>query len=308
MSVLCLVSCPQSFVFCHQIPSDMPTTLVSTAQLAAELANPGWVVFDCRFTLTDPQAGRAAYNASHIVGARYADLNQDLSSPVTALSGRHPLPDPQVLCDKLGTWGVGSQTQVVIYDDSYGSMAVRLWWLLRWLGHEQVALLNGGLPKWMKEKHPVSDALPVMSPKVFSCSPRPDFMVDAATVESISCSDAHRLIDARPEQRFTGEREPLDAKAGHIPGAVNWVYEENLDFDGTYLPPDELRENYSRVLNGVSPENVVHTCGSGVTASHNILAMEIAGLSGSRLYPGSWSEWITDPTRPIATGDAVPAP
>ena len=286
----------------------MSTTLVSTAQLAAELANPDWVVFDCRFTLTDPQAGHAAYDANHIVGARYADLNQDLSSPVTALSGRHPLPDPKGVCDKLSAWGVGSQTQVVIYDDSYGSMAVRLWWLLRWLGHERVALLDGGLPKWMKEKHPVSNALPVISPKTFPCTPRAGFMVNAASVESIRCSDAHRLIDARPEQRFTGEREPLDAVAGHIPGAVNWVYEENIDFDGTYLPADALRENYARILNGVSPENVVHTCGSGVTASHNILAMEIAGLSGSRLYPGSWSEWITDPTRPIATGDAVPAP
>ena len=282
----------------------MHTTLVSTQQLAAELNNPEWVVFDCRFTLTDPFAGRRAYDTHHITGARYVHLEEDLSSPITSRSGRHPLPDAQVLCDKLGHWGVGSQTQVVVYDDSYGSMAVRLWWLLRWLGHEHVALLDGGLPKWMKEKHTVSDALPVITPKIFPCSPRPAMLVDAATVESIRCSPSHRLIDARPEQRFTGEREPLDAVAGHIPGAVNWVYEENIDFDGTYLPADELRENYSRVLNGVAPENVVHTCGSGVTASHNILAMEIAGLSGSRLYPGSWSEWITDPTRPIATGDA----
>ncbi|MHB8915271.1 MAG: sulfurtransferase [Thiobacillus sp.] len=285
----------------------MPTTLVSTAQLAAELANPDWVVFDCRFTLSDPQAGHAAYGASHIVGARYANLNQDLSSPVTAHSGRHPLPDPQVLCEKLSAWGVGNHTQVVVYDDSYGSMAVRLWWLLRWLGHDQVALLDGGLPKWMKEKHPVSAALPAISPKVFACAPRADLAVDANTVESIRGSATHRLVDARPEQRFTGEREPLDTAAGHIPGAVNWVFEENLDFDGTYLPADELRENYLRVLNGVAPENVVHTCGSGVTASHNILAMEVAGLTGSRLYPGSWSEWITDPARPIATGDAFPA-
>lgn len=283
----------------------MHTTLVSTAQLAAQLANPDWVVFDCRFTLTDPKAGRVAYEVSHIPGSRYIDLNQDLSSPVTSQSGRHPLPDAKTLCDKLGNWGVGKHTQVVVYDDSYGSMAVRLWWLLRWLGHDNVALLDGGLPKWMKEKHPVTDAVPVSTPKVFPCSPQPAMLVDAATVEAVRCSSSHRLIDARPEQRFTGEREPLDAVAGHIPGAVNWVYEENIDFDGTYLPPDELRENYTRVLNGVAPENVIHTCGSGVTASHNILAMEIAGLSGSRLYPGSWSEWITDPTRPIATGDAA---
>lgn len=282
----------------------MFTTLVSTAQLAAELANPDWAVFDCRFTLTDPGAGRAAYDTGHIPGARYVDLNQDLSGPLTTLSGRHPLPDPSALCAKLSQWGVSNQTQVVVYDDSYGSMAVRLWWLLRWLGHEQVALLDGGLPKWMKEKHPIASGLPAITPKVFHCSPDRAMLVDAATVEFVRCSPSHRLVDARPEQRFAGEHEPLDSVAGHIPGAVNWVYEENIDFDGTYLPADELRENYLRVLGGIPPENVVHTCGSGVTASHNILAMEIAGLSGSRLYPGSWSEWITDPTRPIATGDA----
>lgn len=282
----------------------MPTTLVSTAQLAAELANPDWVVFDCRFTLTDPHAGRAAYDASHIMGARYADLNEDLSSPVTALSGRHPLPEPQVLCDKLGQWGVGGQTQVVVYDDSYGSMAVRMWWLLRWLGHGQIALLDGGLPKWMREKRPVSDALPSPTPRTFPYALNPGLGVDAATVDCYRLSVDHRLIDARPEQRFSGEREPLDAVAGHIPGALNWVFEENLDIDGTFLPPEELRENYLRLMQGVSPQNVIHSCGSGVTASHNLLAMEVAGLSGSRLYPGSWSEWITDPSRPIATGDA----
>ena len=286
----------------------MPTTLVSTAQLAAELANPDWVVFDCRFTLTDPNAGRAAYDTRHIPGARYADLNQDLSAPITARSGRHPLPDTQMLCAKLGQWGVGSQTQVVVYDDSYGSMAVRLWWLLRWLGHEQVALLDGGLPKWMREKHPVSDVLPSPRPQVFPCALNPSLGVDAATVDLYRLSANHRLIDARPEQRFSGEREPLDAVAGHIPGAVNWVFEENLDLDGTFLPAEELRENYLRLMQGVAPQNVIHSCGSGVTASHNLLAMEIAGLTGSRLYPGSWSEWITSPTRAIATGDAVPAP
>lgn len=283
----------------------MPTTLVSTAELAAQLANPDWVVFDCRFTLTDPAAGRAAYHASHIPGARYADLNADLSAPVTTQSGRHPLPGPEILCAKLSAWGVGKQTQVVVYDDSYGSMAVRLWWLLRWLGHENVALLDGGLPKWVREKRPMSADLPQPLPQSFPCSPQPDISVDAATVDRYRLSPDYRLIDARPEQRFTGEREPLDTVAGHIPGAVNWVFEENLDMDGTFLPPDELRTNYLRLMEGVDSHNVIHTCGSGVTACHNLLAMEVAGLTGSRLYPGSWSEWITDPARPVATGDAV---
>lgn len=283
----------------------MPTTLVSTAELATQLSNPDWVVFDCRFTLTDPAAGRAAYHTSHIPGARYADLNEDLSAPVTKQSGRHPLPDAELLCAKLGAWGVGKQSQVVVYDDSYGSMAVRLWWLLRWLGHENVALLDGGLPKWVREKRPMSAELPQPAPQSFPCLPQPDISVDASAVDRLRLRADHRLIDARPEQRFSGEREPLDAVAGHIPGAVNWVFEENLDMDGTFLPADELRENYLRLIAGVDPANVIHTCGSGVTACHNLLAMEVAGLTGSRLYPGSWSEWITDPARAIATGDAV---
>jgi thiosulfate/3-mercaptopyruvate sulfurtransferase len=281
----------------------MSSTLVSTEQLAAQLDNPDWVVIDCRFTLTDPAAGRNAYAVNHIQGARYAHLDDDLASPITAHSGRHPLPDAETLCAKLGAWGVGSRSQVVVYDDSFGSMAVRLWWLLRWLGHDQVALLDGGLPKWQREKRAMSNALPVIAPQVFQCKLNAAMNVDAAMVEAIRQSPAHRLIDARPEQRFSGEREPLDKVAGHIPGSINWVFEENLDFDGTYLPPDELRAAYLPLLGGTAPENVVHTCGSGVTASHNLLAMEIAGLSGSRLYPGSWSEWITDPARPVASGD-----
>ena len=187
-------------------------------------------------------------------------------------------------------------------------MAVRLWWLLRWLGHDQVALLDGGLPKWMREKRPMSHALPSLTPQVFPCALNPSLEVDATTVDNFRLSSNYRLIDARPEQRFSGEREPLDTVAGHIPGAVNWVFEENLDLDGTFLPAEELRENYLRLMQGVPPQNVIHSCGSGVTASHNILAMEVAGLTGSRLYPGSWSEWITNPSRPIATGDAVMAP
>jgi len=283
----------------------MFTTIVSTEQLAAQLDNPHWVVIDCRFTLTDPLAGWRAYATSHIRSARYAHLDEDLSSPITAHSGRHPLPDAQLLCQKLGNWGVGGHTQVVVYDDSYGSMAVRLWWLLRWLGHEKVALLDGGLPKWAREKRPVTDALPVIAPQIFSCAPNPSLSVDVNVVSSIRESATHRLIDARPEQRFSGEREPLDTVAGHIPGAINWAFEENIDLDGTYLPPEELHENYTRLMKGVAPKNVIHSCGSGVTACHNILAMEIAGLTGSRLYPGSWSEWITDPARPIATGDVA---
>ncbi|HEY6093689.1 MAG TPA: sulfurtransferase [Gallionellaceae bacterium] len=279
------------------------TTVVSTEQLAEHLQDPNWIVFDCRFTLTNKEAGRQAYLASHIPGARYAHLDDDLSAPVTEKTGRHPLPDAQLLSEKLSQWGVDGSKQVVVYDDSFGAMAVKMWWLLRWLGHDKVALLDGGLPKWMKEKLPMTADLPQVTPAKFVPQLHKEMQASVAEVENARQERCRLVIDARPEQRFTGEREPLDKVAGHIPGSVNWVFDENLDFDGTYLPAEELRENYEKLLNGVKPELVIHTCGSGVTACHNMLAMEIAGLPSGKLYPGSWSEWIVDPERPVATGE-----
>ena len=284
------------------------TTLVSTAQLAQHLDDPDWVVFDCRFTLTDPDAGRRAYAQGHIPGACYAHLDDDLSSPLTPATGRHPLPDPDLLAQKLGQWGVGANTQVAVYDDSFGSMAVRLWWLLRWLGHESVALLDGGLPRWKRDKFPLSQETPAIQPATFPAKPNRAAWVDVAEVEAARRETRRRIVDARPEERFTGEIEPLDKIAGHIPHSCNWSFEENLDLGGTLLPADELREAYLKLLAGQPAESIIHTCGSGVTACHNILAMEIAGLSGSKLYPGSWSEWITDPARPVETGEAGLAP
>ena len=278
-------------------------TLVSTEELAAHLEDPDWVVIDCRFTLTEPEAGRAAYARSHIPGARYAHLDDDLSSPKTATSGRHPLPDPARLAAKLGQWGVGEKTQVVVYDDSFGSIAVRLWWLLRWLGHDAVALLDGGLPKWKKEGRPMTEQLPGIVPAIFTARPSRDMWVDTpAVLEALDRKQA-LIIDARADIRFSGDIEPIDPVAGHIPGAVNLPFEDNLDMGGTFLPAEELRELYQGLLHGKPPESVIHMCGSGVTTCHNLLAMEIAGLSGGKLYPGSWSEWITDPARPVATGE-----
>jgi thiosulfate/3-mercaptopyruvate sulfurtransferase len=190
-----------------------------------------------------------------------------------------------------------------VYDDSFGSMAVRMWWLLRWLGHDAVALLDGGLPGWMRQKLPVKADVPEIAPTRFIPRLQNTLWVDASEVEQARHSENRLVLDARPEDRFSGEREPLDKIAGHIPGSINWTFEENLDFDGTYLPAEELREAYLKLLHGIAPEQAIHTCGSGVTACHNILAMEIAGLSGSKLYPGSWSEWIADPARPVATGE-----
>lgn len=279
-------------------------TLVSTEELAQHLDDPNWVVFDCRFTLTDPEGGRRAYEVGHVPGARYAHLDDDLSAPIVpGVTGRHPLPDPEVLAEKLCRWGVGVNKQVVVYDDSFGSMAVRMWWLLRWLGHPAVALLDGGYPKWLREHHPVTTALPEVHKMQCACLPERSLWVDTQQVEQAMGSSDILMLDARPDRRFTGEYEPLDPVAGHIPNSINWSFEENLDIDGTFLPPEALRENYQALLKGRTPAQVIHTCGSGVTACHNLLAMEVAGLPGSRLYPGSWSEWITDPARPVATGE-----
>ncbi len=278
-------------------------TLVSTEDLAAHIDDPLWIVFDCRFTLTDPEAGRQAYLKDHLPGAVYVHLDEDMSAPITESSGRHPLPDVKALAEKFCGWGVGVNKQVVVYDDSYGAMAVRLWWMLRWLGHPAVALLDGGYPKWRKEQRPLTAALPEPRKGNCACLPEASQIVGADEVLRASQSGEALIIDARPERRFSGEFEPLDPVAGHIPGAINWPFDENLDIDGTLLPPEALRENFQALLKGRAPWQVIHSCGSGVTACHNLLAMEVAGLSGSRLYPGSWSEWIRDPSRPIATGE-----
>jgi thiosulfate/3-mercaptopyruvate sulfurtransferase len=278
-------------------------TLVTTEDLAAHLDDPRWIVFDCRFTLTDPYAGRQAYLKNHIPGAIYVHLDEDLSAPISETTGRHPLPATETFAEKLCQWGVGVNKQVVVYDDSFGAMAVRMWWMLRWLGHPGVALLDGGYPKWLRHKLPVSPDLPEVHRGNCACLPEPTQIVDAGQVLHAALTGEQLIIDARPERRFTGEFEPLDPVAGHIPGSINWSFEENLDIDGTFLPPEALRENFQALLEGRPAWQVIHSCGSGVTACHNLLAMEIAGLPGSRLYPGSWSEWIRDPSRPVATGD-----
>ncbi len=279
------------------------STVVSTELLSQHINDPEWVIFDCRFTLTNTEAGRAAYQQGHIPGAQYVHLDDDMSSAVTPTSGRHPLPETKIFSDKLSAWGVDSSKQVVVYDDSFGSMAVKMWWLLRWLGHDNVALLDGNWPKWVKQKLPVSTELPNIAATNFVANVSNELLVDTEEVDFARRERCSVLIDARPEQRFAGEREPLDKVAGHIPGSINWVYEENLDFDGTYLPAEELKEAYLKLMPGLKPQQVIHTCGSGITACHNMLAMEIAGLHGSKLYAGSWSEWITDPSRPVAKGE-----
>jgi thiosulfate/3-mercaptopyruvate sulfurtransferase len=275
------------------------TTLIDVPTLAANLDHPDWAVFDCRFDLARPEAGRAAYAEGHIPGARFADLEADLSGPVTPASGRHPLPDPDQLAARLGAWGVDRMVQVVVYDADIGAYAARLWWLLRWLGHDAVALLDGGLRAWTEAGGALTGALPERAPRRFTAEVDRRLEVPVAALQA---GGQGPLIDARTAERFRGEAEPIDPVAGRIPGAVNLPLGGNLDPRGRFLPAAELRARYAATLGDAAPEGAIHYCGSGVSACHNVLAMEHAGLHGSRLYVGSWSEWIRDPSRPVATG------
>lgn len=277
------------------------TTLVDVTTLAAHLDAPDWVVVDCRHDLSNPDFGQAAYADGRIPGARFLHLDRDLSGPMTGRNGRHPLPDRQNLARLLGQIGIGDNTQVVAYDDAGGMFAARLWWLLRWLGHPRAAVLDGGYRAWGDAMQPVSNEPAHILARTFTeragCG-----VVDAAHVFTHLGRPDMVVIDARSPDRFRGENETLDPVGGHIPGAINRFFRDNLDDDGRFKPPAQLREAFASLLSGHSADAVVHQCGSGVTACHNLLAMEHAGLSGSRLYAGSWSEWCADPARPVATG------
>lgn len=276
--------------------------LVSPRELAANVANPEWVVFDVRHDLGDVNRGRREYHAGHIPGAHFLHLDEDLSGEKTGSNGRHPLPDVARLATKLSQCGVAPGRRVVAYDDAGGSVAGRLWWLLRWLGHSRVALLDGGIPAWRREGLPVETAVP--PPRAGQFEPRP--MLGATTdihyVAAFRGSPTVRIVDARGAERFSGAAETIDPVGGHIPGAVNRFWKQNLDENGLFKPPAQLRQEFLALLGEATPSLAVHQCGSGVTACHNLFAMELAGLGGSRLYPGSWSEWCADPLRPVAKG------
>jgi thiosulfate/3-mercaptopyruvate sulfurtransferase len=279
------------------------TTLVSVTDLAAHLDDAGWIICDCRHDLADTGAGRRAYSESHIPGARFVHLDQDLSAPMTGRNGRHPLPDPERFARRVGELGISNSSQVVAYDASGGYYAARMWWMLRWLGHESAAVLDGGWDAWRKAPHPITDRIPVIKAARFTMRQRADMACDARYLVANLGKPKPRLLDARSPDRFRGENETLDAVAGHIPGAVNRFFKLNLDADGGFKPPSALREEFNAVIGARAPSDVLHYCGSGVTACHNLLAMEIAGLTGSRLYPGSWSEWCADRSRPVAIGN-----
>ena len=278
-------------------------TLISAAELAANLEDENWAVIDCRFSLADTEQGRRLYLTSHIPGAIYAHIDEDLSGPVTpGKTGRHPLPEPAALAEKLSSWGVDERVQVVAYDDSGGAMAARLWWLLRWLGHDAVAVVDGGWSQWQAAGLPVTPAISSRTPRIFA--PRVRGGMAATTQELNNRLDAPdlALFDSRTADRYRGENETIDPVAGHIPGAISAPYPDNLQADGCFQPAPALRERFAALLHGAPAREAIFYCGSGVTAAHNVLAVTHAGLGDTRLYAGSWSEWITDPNRPVATG------
>lgn len=278
----------------------MHTTLISTTDLSSHLSDSHWAVIDCRFDLTQPDWGNADYQKSHIPGAIYAHIDHDLAGPVTPETGRHPLPDVTVLAQRLSRWGIDSGTQVVVYDTTGGSFAVRLWWLLRFLGHPAVAVLNGGFTKWQNEGRPTASGIETRQPAKFIPHPDWSMIADADEVERIRQNTQYVLIDARAPERFSGAVEPIDPIAGHIPGAVNRFHGLNLAKDGTFQSPEDLHTQFTELIGDTPPDHVVVYCGSGITSIHHLLAMEIAGLPGARLYPGSWSHWIRDRKRPIS--------
>jgi thiosulfate/3-mercaptopyruvate sulfurtransferase len=276
------------------------TTLVGTADLAAYVADPRWIAVDCRFELADPESGERHYLTAHVPGAVYAHLNNDLSAPLTGANGRHPLPDPDALTQTFRRLGIGTGMQVVAYDQDNGMFASRLWWMLRWMGHEAVAVLDGGFRKWIAEGRPVASGNNARPAGRFTGSPRPDMTVGVRDMAGLIGRHGTLIIDARAPERYRGDLEPIDRVPGHIPGAVNYFFQQNVDEAGVFRSADDLRGRLSAVLGGIPPSQAVCYCGSGVTACQNLLAMEHAGLRGAKLYPGSWSEWSSDPARPVA--------
>lgn len=287
------------------MPHTHYTTLISADNLAERLSSaPGSVLlFDCSFDLANPNAGEQAFAAGHIPGARYLHLDRDLSGAKTGKNGRHPLPTRDALVETLVNHGLKAQQQVVAYDAQGGAYAARLWWLLRWLGHDSVAVLDGGLQAWQAAGQKLDTAAPTPASRGdFKAAAPLAVTVDAQHLLANMAGGEQVVVDARSPDRYRGENETIDPVAGHIPGALNRFFKDNLTADGRFKSAHTLREEFAAVIGQTQPEHVVLQCGSGVTACHNALAMEVAGLHGSALYAGSWSEWCADPSRPVATG------
>jgi thiosulfate/3-mercaptopyruvate sulfurtransferase len=277
-------------------------TLIDPSALAQHLADERWVIVDCRFDLSDPPQGERLYRESHIPGARYAHLDRDLSGDKTGTNGRHPLPTADQMRERFSALGIAPGTQVVAYDADSGMYAARLWWMLRFMGHEAVAVLDGGFARWTDEGRPVRGGAEQWRPAAFRGAPRSDWLIDTAQIVADLHNPTPVLVDARAESRYRGENETIDRAAGHIPGARSFFFQRNLTPAKRFRSIDELKAEWLALLAGTPPHDAVMYCGSGVSACHNLLALEHAGLTGARLYSGSWSEWSSSPDRPIATG------
>ncbi len=277
-------------------------TLIKPFELVRNIDNLDWVIIDSRFWLEDTEKGRQDYLTGHIPGAIYAHVDEDLSGqPVSGMTGRHPLPPIEEFAAKLSAWGIDSTVQVVVYDDRGGIIAGRLWWMLRWLGHLGVAVLDGGFPRWQQEGLATTLDFPIQRPRIFEPHPQPDMLVDADDILARFGDPNFLLFDGRAPERYRGEMEPIDPVAGHIPGAVNVPFAENLDASGNFKSKKDLLKRFENILASIPAERAANYCGSGVTSVHNILAMLHAGLGEGQLYLGSWSDWLTDPEHPIAT-------
>ena len=274
-------------------------SLIPAAELAPHVADPDWLIVDCRFELGKPETGERAYAAGHIPHAIYAHLDRDLASPITPQTGRHPLPEPEKFGALLTAWGMTPATQLVAYDADNAAYAARLWWLLRWVGHENVAVLDGGFKAWTAAGLPTTTEVPRRRAGRFVARPNRDMWLEAGEVaERVRRAD-WRLLDARAPERFAGQVEPIDPVAGHVPGARNHPFASNLGSDSRFVPAEELRHRFAQSQDGVADDHTIVMCGSGVTACNLLLAMEAAGKRGARLYAGSWSEWIRDAQRPV---------
>ena len=279
------------------------TTLIAADELAEHIDR--CLVVDCRHDLADPDAGRRGYLESHLPGAVFVSMDTQLSAPKNGRNGRHPMPSREQVREMLAAIGLSDDLQLVVYDTAGGGMAGRLWWMARWIGHEAVAVLDGGLAAWTRAGYPLTgETGTARASGVLTLRAPLATLVDAAQTGAAAGDPARRVIDARPGERFRGEVEPIDPVAGHIPGALSRPWSSNVREDGRFKPAPVLRAEFEALLDGRAPQAVVHSCGSGVSACHNLLAMAHAGLPGAALYGGSWSEWIADPSRPVATGPA----
>lgn len=278
---------------------DACTAIISTEELAAILTEPELILVDCRFDLNDPAWGSFEYEQLHIPGAVYADLDKDLSGEKTSKTGRHPLPSPDDLLKTFSKFGISNNSQVVAYDATGGSFAARLWFMLNLYGHTRVAILDGGFSKWHMEGRTIEEGRNENTPGSFSGKPDTQMVITTGEMEKIHADPSWRVIDARSAERYAGENEPIDPVAGHIPFAVDRFHGLNLASSGVFKPADQLRSEFSALIENIDPQKVVAYCGSGVTSCHHLVAMKIAGITPAKLYAGSWSEWIRDPDHPV---------